>query len=191
MVELSRQHGLALFMAWGALPLFWARARLHDRETGATELRRALAAYTDQGNRYFVPLFQGLLSELESEGQGAKEALAGIDEALALTQQTGEHWTDALLHRIGAQSCSSATRRTLRPPRKPSSPPSQSRANSERAASACKLRSGSPNSTNRPAAASTPTPSSRPRSKALRRRRKCQRSLRRRHCLQPLPEPRK
>jgi predicted ATPase len=99
-VELSRQHGLALFMAWGALPLCWARGRLHDRETGATELRRALAAYTDQGNRYFLPLFQGLLSELESEGQGAKEALARIDEALALTQQTGEHWTDALLHRI-------------------------------------------------------------------------------------------
>ena len=99
-VELSRQHGLALFTAWGALPLCWSRARLHDRETGATQLRQALAAYADQGNRLFLPLFQGLLSELESEGQGAKEALARIDEAVALTQQTGEHWTDALLHRI-------------------------------------------------------------------------------------------
>jgi adenylate cyclase len=99
-VELSRQHGLALFMAWGALPLCWARARLHDRQSGATELRRALAAYTDQGNRYFVPVFQGLLAELEAEGQGTEAALVRINEALALANGTGEHWTDALLHRI-------------------------------------------------------------------------------------------
>ena len=38
------------------------------------------------------------------------------------------------------------------------------------------------NSINRPAARSTPTPSSRPRSKAFRRRRKCRRSPRRRRC---------
>ena len=40
----------------------------------------------------------------------------------------------------------------------------------------------SPSSTNRPAAPPTPTPSSRRRSKALRRRRKCPRSPRRRRC---------
>ena len=40
----------------------------------------------------------------------------------------------------------------------------------------------SPSSTNRPAAPSKPTPSSRPRSKAFRRRRKCPRSPRRRRC---------
>ena len=35
------------------------------------------------------------------ETQGEKErAAARIDEALALAQQTGEHWTDAFLHRI-------------------------------------------------------------------------------------------
>jgi predicted ATPase len=35
------------------------------------------------------------------ETQSEKEsALARIDEALALAQQTGEHWTDAFLHRI-------------------------------------------------------------------------------------------
>ncbi len=32
--------------------------------------------------------------------QGAEVALAHVDKALALTQQTGEHWTDAFLHRI-------------------------------------------------------------------------------------------
>jgi class 3 adenylate cyclase/predicted ATPase len=99
-VELSQKHGTALYLAIGAVHSSWARARLGDRETGVTELRQALAAYANQGNKLYVPLFQGLLAEIEAEGQGAERALAGIDAALALAGETGEHWTDALLHRI-------------------------------------------------------------------------------------------
>jgi hypothetical protein len=47
-----------------------------------------------------VPLYQGLLAELEAEGQGAQAALARIDEALALATRTEERWTDAFLHCI-------------------------------------------------------------------------------------------
>jgi predicted ATPase len=87
-------------VAWGTLFLCWARAWLPDRETGATEFRLALAAYTDQGNKLFVPFFQGLVAEIEAEGQGADGALIRLDEALALAGATGEHRTDAFLHRI-------------------------------------------------------------------------------------------
>jgi len=31
-----------------------------------TELRQALAAFTDQGNKIFVPFFQGLLAGIEA-----------------------------------------------------------------------------------------------------------------------------
>jgi len=99
-VELSQEHGIALYLAIGALDSGWTRTQLGDRETGVTELRQALAAYTDQGNKLWVPLFQGLLAEIEAEGQDAEGALTRIDEALALVGETGEHWTDALLHRI-------------------------------------------------------------------------------------------
>jgi class 3 adenylate cyclase/tetratricopeptide (TPR) repeat protein len=99
-VELSRRHGLALFLAWGTVALCWANARLHDRETGMTEFRAALAAYTDQGNRFFASFFQGLLAELEAEEPGATGAVTRIERALALAEQTGELWTDAFLHRI-------------------------------------------------------------------------------------------
>jgi predicted ATPase len=78
----------------------WARARLGDRESGMTGLREALAAYRRQGNKLFVPLFQGRLAELEAEGNDADGALRRIDEALALANDTGERWTDTLLHRI-------------------------------------------------------------------------------------------
>jgi predicted ATPase len=43
---------------------------------------------------------EALFRENEIEGRGAEAALVGIDEALALAAETGEHWFDAGLHRI-------------------------------------------------------------------------------------------
>jgi predicted ATPase len=99
-LEVSRAHGLGFYLVAGALFSSWARARLGDRVTGMTELRQALAAYADQGNKVIAPFFQGQLAELEAEGQDYGGALARIHGAVALAEQTGEHWTDALLHRI-------------------------------------------------------------------------------------------
>ena len=91
---------MALYLALGEVHANWARARLDDRQSGMPGLRDALAAYLGQGNKLLVPLFQGLLAELEAEGEDAEGALRGIDEALALANETGERWTDALLHRL-------------------------------------------------------------------------------------------
>jgi predicted ATPase len=99
-VDLGREHGMALYLALGELYSNWARAWLGDRESGVMRLREALAAYLDQGNKLFVPLFQGLLAELEAKGNDADGALHRIDEALALANDTGERWTDAMVHRI-------------------------------------------------------------------------------------------
>ena len=55
-----------------------------------------------------APFFQGWLAEFEAAEQDAQGALARIDEALALAEQTGERWTDALLHRIRGDILSKA-----------------------------------------------------------------------------------
>ncbi len=99
-VALSRAHGLEHYSAFGSLASAWARAKLGDRDAGSTGLRQALAEYVGQGNKFLLPLFQGLLAEIEAEGQSAGAALAGIDGALALAGETGEHSCDAELHRI-------------------------------------------------------------------------------------------
>jgi predicted ATPase len=99
-LDVSRAHGLGLFLALGAVWSTWARARLGDLESGVTEFRHALTAYADQGNKLSAPLFRGLLAELEAEGQDAPGALARIDESLALAEETDQRWTDAHLHRI-------------------------------------------------------------------------------------------
>jgi predicted ATPase len=97
-VKLSQENALPLYAALGTLPSAWASARLADRKTGATELRQALAAYIDQGNKLGVPLYQGLLAEIEAQDD-AEGALTRIEEALALAGETGDRWTDAFLHR--------------------------------------------------------------------------------------------
>jgi predicted ATPase len=94
------KHGLALYLATGSLVRGWARARLGDREAGVVKLRHALAKWHEQGNRSTVPLFEGLLAGLDGEGESPAEAVTRIDGALSVAQQTGEHCTDAFLHRI-------------------------------------------------------------------------------------------
>jgi predicted ATPase len=97
-VTLSQENALTLFAALGALQSAWASARLDGSETGSKGLRQALAAFTEQGNKLFVPFYQGLLAEIEAQGD-AEGALTRIEQALALAGETGECWSDAFLHR--------------------------------------------------------------------------------------------
>jgi predicted ATPase len=100
-VELGRKVELALLVAEGAVCSAWASARLSDSNSGTTELRHAIAAYSGQGNRAYMTLFQGELAALEAEREGSEEeALGLIDEALTLARETGEHSSDAFLHRL-------------------------------------------------------------------------------------------
>ena len=183
LLRTSQQHGVELFVMLADVALSWARGRLGDARSGATELRRSLAEYTTKGNRLFVPPVLALLAELESAAGNAERAQSAIDEGLAMAQRGR-----AALY--GSLPSS--------PPRRP---PAQTQSGRSRARCSglqdrcrglgasgraqltnCSPRSRSPSSTNRPVAPPKPTPSSRLRSKASRRRRKCLRSPRRRRC---------
>jgi predicted ATPase len=63
-----------------------------------------LTAYTEQGNKLYVPFLQGLLSELEAENQNQAGALIQIEEALTIANRTGEHWADSFLYRIHGET---------------------------------------------------------------------------------------
>jgi predicted ATPase len=97
-VQLSQENALTLFTAFGALQSAWVSARLHGGAMGVMKLRQVLAEFADQRNKIFMPFFQGLLAEIEAQGD-AEGALAQIDDALALAGETGERWSDAFLHR--------------------------------------------------------------------------------------------
>jgi class 3 adenylate cyclase/predicted ATPase len=99
-IAAGREHGLASYLTYGALTSAWARAKLDDHVAGSAEFRQALAEHARQGNKFQTPFYQALLAEIEAEGGAAESALAGVDEALALAGETGEHWFDARLHSI-------------------------------------------------------------------------------------------
>jgi class 3 adenylate cyclase/predicted ATPase len=98
-VKLAQENALALYASWGALQSAWASARLDGREIATTKLREAMVTIVDQGIKAFVPFFQDLLAEIEAQGDAAV-ALTRIDQALAPAGETGEHWSDAFLHRL-------------------------------------------------------------------------------------------
>ncbi len=99
LLEVSREHGITLFLAMGAVSAAWARVQLGDRE-GVTELRQSVATFTKQGNKLWVPIYEALLAKCEAEAGDTEAALTRSDDALALVQRTGEHRFDAMLHRL-------------------------------------------------------------------------------------------
>ena len=99
-LQLGRQHELPTYLAFGRMLHGYARAYLGDRDTGIVELREGLTAHTEQGNRAWVPYYQGLLAKLEGDGRDFEGALRRIEEALELAGATSEHENDAPLHQI-------------------------------------------------------------------------------------------
>ena len=99
LLEIARSNGLALYLMEGEIYRAWARGRLGDREAARADMRDALAKRTEAGVRA-GPHLLGKLAELDAECQSADEATAQIHEGLELADETGEHWTDAFLHRI-------------------------------------------------------------------------------------------
>jgi hypothetical protein len=99
LVNLSREHSIVL-AANGVLNAAWARAKLGDREAGVTELKGALRELIATGTKLYLPLYQGLLAEIEAQGDDSEQAMAVIGDAMALADDTGEHWSDAFLHRV-------------------------------------------------------------------------------------------
>jgi tetratricopeptide (TPR) repeat protein len=97
---LGREHGMDLYVAFGAVLAGWARGRLHDAKAGAQELRRALADYFEQGNKAFAPLFHGMLAQLEAATRDPDAAVRSIDQGFAIAAETGERFADAYLHRL-------------------------------------------------------------------------------------------
>ena len=100
LVELTREHSMTLYHAHGSVHAAWARARLSDGDSLVTKLAQAVSAFTEHGAKLYLPFYQGLLAELECERQSADLALTRIDNALALSEQTGQHWIYPFLHHV-------------------------------------------------------------------------------------------
>jgi predicted ATPase len=100
MLAFAEQHGLPLYRSTGEIASSWAAGRLEDPEIAIKQLRESLAAYVSCGGVLNVPLFHGLLAEIEAGANSLDGALLLLDEGISLARRTGEHVTDALLYRV-------------------------------------------------------------------------------------------
>ena len=91
---------MAYYLSLGQILACYARGRLFDPEAGAKELREALGAWLERGNKFAAPFFYGMVADLEAMTGGVDNALASTEAGLALAKETGDRWTDALLHRL-------------------------------------------------------------------------------------------
>ena len=107
-----------------------AGRRLGEREPAMAELKRGRRSlHSRQGNRRSIPLFLGLLADLEAAA-GDYEGRFDGDRGSSWRSSprtAGEHFTDAFFHHLRGDILLKRDPADHGPPRKPSSPPSPSR----------------------------------------------------------------
>ena len=182
LLDVAEKSGLRLYESAALMFLSWAQARLGVAD-GLARFRGHGETAVNRDAPLFAPLFHGRLAELEAEQTSVGRG-AGFDRS---SDRIGAHGR----HPIHRRPAAPHPRRLLlrrdpresRPaPRKPTSPPSPSRA-----AGRAQLRpaggaeAGEALPIHRPPRRS-PRRRSRPRSKGSRRRRRCRRSRKGRRC---------
>jgi predicted ATPase len=102
LLTFAKAHDIALYAIYGEIFSSWARGRIVDPQVGADQLRQTVESYLALDNKNAAPTFYSLIADLEAKAGHIESALASIELALAIAQETGEHWTDSvLLHRKG------------------------------------------------------------------------------------------
>jgi predicted ATPase len=102
-VSLCAEHGFPFWGAGGRILDGWAsvaRGRVYE---GLMELRQGLNAWRHHtGARLWLPIFLALQAEAYAKAGESDKALRVIDEALAVSEATGERWALAEVLRIKA-----------------------------------------------------------------------------------------
>ena len=97
---LSGEHGLVLYQAMARIVRGWSRLGRGDDAEAAAEMRDGLSAWQSTGAELMRPHFLALLADAWPQGPGDDQGLAVLEEALTLTESTGERYYEAELHRL-------------------------------------------------------------------------------------------
>src|SRR5262249_22458488 len=100
LLGLSQDYGMAFHLAGGEAYATWARGRVGDPGEGARRLRDAIDRFVEQGNKITLPLYYGMLAELEDAAGNPDSALTSLEAAFAVARETGEEFANARLYRL-------------------------------------------------------------------------------------------
>jgi predicted ATPase len=99
-IRLSAQHGLALYEAMAGVVRGWARIGQGDLEDAAEEVRKGLGAWQRTGAQLMRPHFLALLAEGCAPAGPDDLGLRLLDEALAVSESTGDRYYQSELYRL-------------------------------------------------------------------------------------------
>jgi class 3 adenylate cyclase/predicted ATPase len=101
-VSLCAEHGFPFWEAGGRILDGWAATRLAASAKGVEILRAGLNAWRRTGAKLWLPIFLAIEAQAHARiGQG-DAALHAVNEAITISEQTGERWALAEVMRIKA-----------------------------------------------------------------------------------------
>jgi DNA-binding winged helix-turn-helix (wHTH) protein/predicted ATPase len=98
--RLAMEHDLAMPKAWSTGIIGWCAAENGDPERGAALLTESIAGLNAAHSRHFMPYLLGLLAQVYIDHGRDADALKAVEEGLALTDEEGERFYRAELHRL-------------------------------------------------------------------------------------------
>jgi class 3 adenylate cyclase/predicted ATPase len=101
-ISLCNEHGFPFWGAGGEILQGWAASQ-DDPDKGVEQIRAGLAAWRKTGARLWLPIFIALEGEAHAAAGRSDAALRAVDEAIAISAETGERWAIAEVIRIKAQ----------------------------------------------------------------------------------------
>ena len=99
-IALSRAQGFPGLEAIGTLERGWVLAEQGQEAEGLAQMRQGLTAWQSLGQVLAVPHSLTLLAEVYGKVGQTEAGLHALAEALAIVENTGEHWWEAEIHRI-------------------------------------------------------------------------------------------
>jgi class 3 adenylate cyclase/tetratricopeptide (TPR) repeat protein len=99
-IELCQRHGVAFYLDLSELLWGWAYGRSVDANAGLVRLRTALAKLENVGYAIAIPLYRGLLADVESAVDPRGSAILEIDRAIELAERGETHAERSFLHRL-------------------------------------------------------------------------------------------
>jgi DNA-binding response OmpR family regulator/class 3 adenylate cyclase/predicted ATPase len=101
-ISLCNEHGLRHWVACGGVLEGWGAICQGNVDQGAEVLRTGVTAWQKAGARLWLPIFLALKAEAYAKGNCSDAALRAIEQAIAISEQTGERLYIAELLRIKA-----------------------------------------------------------------------------------------
>jgi class 3 adenylate cyclase/predicted ATPase len=104
LLALSHEQGFRLHEIWGQAIAGWAIGKLGRRAEGMSQLRQAIQSLMRSGRRVYLPIYLGLLAELQIESGELDSALQSLETAKELIERTHEKWWQPDLHRLAGEA---------------------------------------------------------------------------------------